>query len=193
MGPDPSGTTLLAAEDLEGLIPRHVTTRAQLDELEEQNILECRAWIRSARARPDPLDYVAVLTLHRRMFGSTWRWAGTLRTRETNIGVAPSRIATYLRQLLDNLRHRAPEDKGGIDAFAVEYHHRMVAIHPFANGNGRHARLAADLLLAANGAEPFSWGRATLGAVGLARDRYLEALRAADGGSYAKLSAFVRS
>ncbi len=192
-GNDPPGATPLSPEDLEGLVPRHVTTRRQLDEFEEANILQCRVWLLRKKKALDPLDFVDLTSLHRRMFGKTWKWAGTLRMRESNIGIAPDQVANRLRQLLDNTAHELSTTAANVDDVAVRYHHRLVSIHPFPNGNGRHSRLATDLFLKTRGLEPFSWGGAALVDSGPVRERYIDALRAADAGDDRPLHAFVRS
>jgi len=127
------------------------------------------------------------------MFGDTWRWAGRYRTRDTNIGAAWERIPERVRELCGDASYQRAHGVYPVDAFVARFHHRLVQIHPFPNGNGRHARLIADLLLADAGRAAFTWGAADLGADGGARAAYLAALRAADGGDYDPLLEFVRS
>jgi Fic-DOC domain mobile mystery protein B len=127
------------------------------------------------------------------MFDRTWKWAGRYRTSEKNIGVAPERITEEVRKLVEDTKAQLSGKVASLDEIAAKFHHRLVSIHPFANGNGRHARLITDLLLAANGAAPFTWGRSDLVHAGEARDAYLAALRAADARDFAPLLAFVRS
>ena len=103
-----------------------------------------------------------LLNLHKRMFGKVWTWAGTLRKGERNIGVAAYRISTELRTTLDDVRYWIEHETYPPDEIAVKFHHRLVWVHPFLNGNGRHARLAADLLAVALGRPRFSWGRTSL-------------------------------
>ena len=188
----PTGATPLDPDESAGLLAGHIATREQLDEWEAENILEGERWAAGAAKRRDILDDAFLRELHRRMFGRTWKWAGTYRSTERNIGVAPARIAEEVRQLLENTRAQIAGKVAAIDEVAARFHHRLVWIHPFPNGNGRHARLLTDLLLAANGAEPFTWGRGDLEHAGEARERYLAALRAADARDFAPLLAFVR-
>jgi Fic-DOC domain mobile mystery protein B len=187
------GATPLDPDDIVGLKPRHVATQGQLNEFEESNILKARLWLRRLRARRDPLDFVFALELHARMFDDTWEWAGMLRRRETSIGIPPERVATQLRQLLDNTRARIGAEPASIEEIATQFHHKLVSIHPFVNGNGRHARMLTDFLLSASGRPPFSWGRDSLLAAGPVREAYIQALQAADRGDYAPLTKFVRS
>jgi Fic-DOC domain mobile mystery protein B len=128
------------------------------------------------------------------MFGDVWAWAGSYRRRETSIGIDPFRISVEVRDLVldaqywfDGDRPRAPDEAGWT------FHHRLVKIQPFSNGNGRHSRLITDLLLRAKDEPPFTWGSADLDVAGTTRDTYLAALRAADEGDFEPLSEFVRS
>jgi Fic-DOC domain mobile mystery protein B len=188
----PPGATPLDPDESAGLLPGHIATREQLDEWEAENILEGQRWAAGAAERLDILDDAFLRELHRRMFGRTWKWAGTYRSTEKNLGVAPPRIARDVRELLENTKAQIAGKVAPFDEVAARLHHRLVWIHPFPNGNGRHARLLTDLLLAANGAEPFTWGRSDLEHAGEARERYLAALRAADARDLAPLLAFVR-
>ena len=129
------------------------------------------------------LPDVGLLDLHRRMFGDVWAWAGMLRQREANIGIDPRQISAALRLLSDDTLAQIGDGRDlayPTDELAVRFHHRLVLIHPFANGNGRHSRLAADLLVAELGAEPFTWGGAELTTASDLRADYLAALRDAD-------------
>jgi Fic-DOC domain mobile mystery protein B len=189
----PAGATPLDPDESAGLVPGHIATREQLDEWEADNILAGERWAAGAARRRAILDDLFVRELHRRMFDRTWKWAGKYRTTGKNIGVAPGRIAVDVRKLLEDTKAQLAGKVAPLDEIAAKFHHRLVSIHPFANGNGRHARLLTDLLLAADGAAPFTWGQGDLVHAGEARERYLAALRAADARDFAALLAFVRS
>lgn len=186
------GATPLDPDEVRGLIPAHIRSQAELNQWEQANILDGSTWALRAREQ-DVLSERFVRELHRHMFGNTWRWAGTFRITGKNIGVDAVQIALQLRELLENVRYWIEHQTFPIDEIAARFHHRLVVIHPFPNGNGRHARLMTDVLLRRNHAEAFSWGGSNLEAAGGARDRYLAALRAADAGDYAELLAFVRT
>lgn len=188
----PPGATPLDPDDAAGLIPSHITTQGQLNEWEFQNVAEGRAWALS-RKRKNLLTTEFAQELHRRMFRNTWKWAGEIRTTETSVGIDPGGIRVELKKLFDDVAYQIKEKSMPLDEIAARFHHRLTQIHPFRNGNGRHARLMTDLLLRENGAEPFDWGRGDLVAPGEVRDRYISALRAADGRDHSPLLKFVRS
>lgn len=181
----PEGATPVSDEEAVGLIPTFVATRDDLNLVEQAGISAARRWAaRSPAARtPDGLlTEHFVRLLHRRMYGSVWRWAGTYRATERNIGVDPADIAVAVRDLLDNARFWLAPDARWItpELACLRVHHQLVAIHPFPNGNGRHARLFADLLARSVGVSEFTWGGATLDGAGPDRAAYLAALRLAD-------------
>lgn len=191
------GATPLGPDDVEGLIPTWVATRSELNEVEERNISQAQMWASRRSWTVDAaLDTVALIDLHRRMLGEVWTWAGKLRGRETNLGVDPLSIRTELHTLGRDVVVQLADTSTSawtLDEVAARFHHRLVSIHPFPNGNGRHARLATDVLLSAVGVPSFTWGRTLLDAQSQARIAYLSALRAADRQEYEPLLNFVRS
>lgn len=189
---EPHGATPLTADDMQGLKLPHVTTRGQLDEVEQANVAQGLRWLERTR-RGNILDDVFVRKLHRQLFGDVWRWAGKYRLRETNIGVAPHEIATQMRLLLDNARTWCKQDVYPPTEAAARFHHRMVQIHPFPNGNGRHARIAADELLKRYfGHQPIKWASGYgLERDNARRDAYLRVLRRADAGDFEALIELV--
>ena len=184
--------TPLAPDERKGLIPTHIALRSELNEAEQRGVLAAEQWAFSRR-RKTILDERFLHTLHRRMFQDVWRWAGKYRTTPRNIGVEPWRIAAEVKTLLDDAKCWIDQGSYGADEIAVRFHHRLVWIHPFPNGNGRHARLAADLLITTLGGTRFTWGRNSLVASGETRKRYVAALRAADNHDIDPLLAFARS
>jgi len=186
-----NASTPLTEEEREELIPSYITLRPELNEAEQANILEAEEWA-FARKR-DVLDERFLTGLHKRMFGGVWRWAGKFRKTERNIGIDAYRISVELRQLLDDCRYWIEHGTYKPDEIAARFHHRLVLIHPFPNGNGRHARMATDLLLVAMGRPRFTWGRVNLVDPGQTRQRYVDALRAADHHDIGPLLEFVRS
>jgi Fic-DOC domain mobile mystery protein B len=184
--------TPLGRDDLLGLKLPWVVTQADLNVAEEANILDAISWTRRRRRTP-LLDRTFVLALHRRMFGDVWAWAGTWRQRETNIGVIPNIIPVRVESLVQDARHWIDHSVFDTDELAVRFHHQLVFIHPFANGNGRHSRLMADLLIEQLGGPAFSWGGHNLTNPTETRRSYIRALKAADAGDIAPLLGFARS
>lgn len=185
------GATPLTAEERDGLIPGHVTQRHELNELEQAGVLAADVRI-FQRIPRDVINERFIEGLHANMFGDVWRWAGTYRTTERNIGIDPVAIRPALRQLMDDARYWVADKTYSADEIAVRFHHRLVSIHPFPNGNGRISRLMADIIVVNLGGSRFSWGRTTL-ISGESRARYIAALQAADTHDLDPLIAFARS
>ena len=188
--PDDAATPL-TPEEMRDLIPAHIAYRSELNEAEQENIARAQEWALGPRWR-DLLSEKFAKALHRRMLGDVWRWAGRFRTSQRNMGIDYWLIPTELRKLLDDTKAWIEFKTYPADEIAVRFHHRLVLIHPFPNGNGRHARLMADLLIMRLGGERFSWGRESLRDPGIARQQYIAALRAADNHDIAPLLAFAR-
>jgi Fic-DOC domain mobile mystery protein B len=189
----PIGATPLDQDEVNGLLPSHIITQSQLNEWEAANILKAEIWLFSNTNHGDFLSIEFTKLLHTRMFDSTWTWAGIFRTTERNIGVSPFKITTDLSNLLEDVRYQVVNESLPIDEIAYRFHHRLVAIHPFPNGNGRHARLYTDLFLVQAGQPRFTWGRQRLETEGPIRKKYIDALRNADKHDYTGLAEFVRS
>lgn len=187
------GNTPLSPEELADLIP-NLATKSELNEWERENILLGREWAISDRTVPWKMasdQYIR--KLHEKMFAETWRWAGQYRLTEKNIGVGVDQIRERLMALFGDVRYWMENKTYVPDELAVRFHHRLVLIHPFPNGNGRHARLIADILVMKLGDPVFTWGSASLIEEGLARNQYLAATRLADNGDIQPLLLFARS
>ena len=184
--------TPLTPQEMRDLIPAHIAYRRELNAAEQENIVQAQEWALGRRRR-DLLSEKFIKDLHRKMLGDVWRWAGQIRISQRNIGIDCWLIPTELRHLLDDTKAWIEFSTYPPDEIAVRFHHRLVLIHPFPNGNGRHARLMADLLIMRLGCARFSWGREGLRDPGAARARYIEALRAADNHQIGLLLGFARS
>jgi Fic-DOC domain mobile mystery protein B len=197
IGPEPDRAKPLEEEDLLDLIPQFVATTDDLNLVEFDNITKALPWaLDQARTGGAELvlDYTFRFVLHRRMFEDVWKWAGTQRRRVANIGVEPSQIAMQTKQTLDDATWWHHNNVFDVDERAARIHRRLVAVHPFPNGNGRCTRLVADLYLTAIGHPIFSWGAGgSLDEDGDVRSRYLEAVHAADGDDYGPLVAFAQA
>ena len=176
------------------LLQTWITTRADLNEAEEENILDGADWARRRRGGAEALlneDFSK--SLHVQMFGDVWKWAGSYRQNELNIGIAPHLVPAEMPAMFDNARFWVENNTFPPDDIAARLHHRLTQIHGFPNGNGRHARMMADLLIEKLGGKPFSWGSGSIHDTGTLRTTYINALKAADNHDFAPLLAFARA
>ena len=184
--------TPLTNDEKTGLLPSWVTYRHELNEVEQANIAKGTQW-GFRQKRRELLNERFVLDLHQQMLGEVWAWAGQYRTTERNIGVPAWRIATDLHGLLDDAQFWEEQSVFRPDELSVRFHHRLVAIHPFPNGNGRHARLMADLLVTRLGGTAFTWGGGSMTRASDLRTQYITALRQGDSHEFAALLEFARA
>jgi Fic-DOC domain mobile mystery protein B len=189
----PDGATPLNPDEIEGLKLTHITSRSELDRWEQDNILEALHWLESARPK-DILNEQFIRKLHRKMFGDVWKWAGKFRLCDKNIGGPWHQVPVELKNLCADVTIWIEAKPMPPDEMAARLHHRLVSIHPFSNGNGRHARLMADLLLENVLSQPrFTWGGRNLVNASDTRSTYIAALRAADRFDMKPLIEFARS
>ena len=189
------GQTPLDEDEKEGLLIKQITTRGELDEFEQLGVEKANEWLWGRK-----LDTNKIITtefvkeLHERMFGTIWKWAGEFRTTNKNFGVDKYVIGIELKNLLDDCQYWIKNASFPEDEIAIRFSHRIVIIHPFANGNGRHSRLIADVLINKGFNKAyFTWGSRNLIKQGDAREQYLKALREADNMNYNPLIQFARS
>ncbi len=188
----PAGATPLDPNELGGLIPNYITNQGELNQLERENILEATRWA-LGRVSHDCLNISFCFDLHKRMFSKVWKWAGKTRLTDKNIGVPKEQIIIKLKPLFDDTAFWIQKKTYGFDEIGARFHHRLVSIHAFPNGNGRHARLMTEVVQTVNGETPFTWGSTDLyGSESEARKEYLAALRLADRGDFKSLIEFVR-
>jgi Fic-DOC domain mobile mystery protein B len=185
------GATPLDPNELGGLKHKHITTQGELDQLEQANIESGLLWLGRTRAHVLTDDFA--ITLHKRLFGDVWDWAGTFRKTGKNIGIDPVHIPVELRSLMGDAKYWADNKTYPAIEAAVRLHHRLVKIHPFPNGNGRHARIMADTVLnRVYKAEPIDWaGGYDLQKMNERRTTYIAALKAADQNDIGPLMAFA--
>lgn len=190
------GATPLSEEDIAGLKLANITTQGELNEAEAENIIRGQEWaLRSRTAKlPEMLCDDYLLRLHKEMFGDVWKWAGKVREHDTNIGVPAHRIRTDLRQLYDEVRGWLEYRAYPPDETSIRLHYRIVTIHAFPNGNGRHARMLAHMAMVRHfGMKPLPWGGSLLRDADRKRKAYIDALAAADNRDFAPLLCFARS
>lgn len=189
------GSTPLDPDELLGLIPDYISTQGELNTLEQSNILEAKTWI-FGRKPKNILTDTFMIDLHKRMFKDVWKWAGRYRTSDKSIGVHWQQISVQMNLLMRDAHYWIDNQVYSCDEIGARFHHKLVAIHAFPNGNGRHARLATEILLTANEQEIFTWGSKTytenIDQVSALRSEYITALREADQRKFKKLIEFVR-
>jgi Fic-DOC domain mobile mystery protein B len=188
---DDDANTPLEAEEREQLISSYITTRDELNEAELANIADALRW--AGRRKRTVLDQGFLNELHKRMYGDVWKWAGTYRTTARNIGIDAYRIGVEYYQAIDDTKYWVEHSTFAPYEIAIRFSHRVVAIHPYPNGNGRFSRMIGDLLAAELGQPRFTWGQINLVDPSETRKAYIAALKAGDVADYGPLLAFARS
>jgi Fic-DOC domain mobile mystery protein B len=192
----PPGSTPLNSDEIEGLIPDYITTNGELNALEKENILEATAWA-YGKKHSDILNASFCFELHKKMLCNVWRWAGKQRWSNKSIGVSKEMIGNELKNLLDDTQYWIKSETYALDEISARFHQRLVWIHAFVNGNGRHSRLMTDILLRSQDQAPFTWGNAQYHEIkdveGIVKKQYISALKEADGGNFEPLIKFARS
>jgi Fic-DOC domain mobile mystery protein B len=188
------GQTPLDEDEIEGLKVKHISTQQQLNELEQNNVEEAIQWLMLTKIDPNKiLSEEFISLLHKKMFDKTWSWAGKFRKSEKNIGVEAWKISVELRYLLDDVNYWIKNKTYSQDEIAIRFKHRLVSIHCFSNGNGRHSRIMADSVMEIIFKdEIFSWGEEIDDQTENARLTYLNALKSADNNDYEPLIRFSR-
>ena len=189
------GQTPISEEEKDELLIKTIATRRELDEFEQQNIEAAIEWtLKNIFAVEKILSIEFILEVHKRMFGNVWEWAGVIRKTNKNLGVDKYQVLPEVIKLLDDIRYWLGHQTYSHEEIAIRFKHRLVSIHPFPNGNGRHSRLCADILIShVFGKEVFTWGGHNLNDVGSSRRRYINAIYEADRGNIQPLVDFARS
>lgn len=184
-------STPLTADEKDGLKLKWITLRSELNEVEARNIAQAQIWLINSKNK-DIFSATFLCMLHKKMFGEVWKWAGIFRTTERNIGVAPYQIPIKLMQLFEDVKYWIENKTYSNHEIAVHFHHKLVQIHPFPNGNGRISRLMADIIFQKLEGKTLYWGNTNLVNVSEVRKKYINALRKADAGDYSDLIEFTK-
>ena len=189
------GQTPLDDDEKEGLLIKTIATRGELDEFEQQNIEQAVLWSLNRSFKPEAVFTEEFIQgLHKRMYGDVWAWAGDFRQTNKNIGVDKWQISVELKYLLDDTKFWYANNTYNPDELTIRFKHRLVSIHCFPNGNGRHSRLMADIIIEKIFKQPvYSWGATSLVKEGNTRAAYLSAIKAADQGDIEPLIKFAKS
>jgi Fic-DOC domain mobile mystery protein B len=192
----PSGATPIDPDEIKDLIPDYISTMGELNQLELSNIADAFVWAEKQNFG-ELLTGTFIFKLHEHMFNQVWKWAGKIRRSNQNIGIMKEHIMNEVGQLLENTKYWISHSAFPTDEIAARFHHRLVQIHVFPNGNGRHARLMTDLLLVKCGESKFTWGTkgmyTPLEFEGKTRSEYILALKSADKDDFRSLIQFARS
>ncbi|MCL1052153.1 mobile mystery protein B [Shewanella abyssi] len=187
---DPEGATPLSPDDLLGLKLPHIQTRAQLNEVEAANILQGQIWVSGLKVLTldDIFSRDFVTTLHENLLGDIWEWAGTFRLRELNIGVNPKNISVDLHNFLEDAKCWVEFSHYSDLELSARIQHKLVQIHPFPNGNGRHSRIFTDIVrIFLLNKKPLRWANVKLEDISEERAAYIAGLRKADGGDFSEM------
>jgi Fic-DOC domain mobile mystery protein B len=189
------GQTPLDEEEKEGIKIKSITTQEELDEFEQLNIEKAVEWTIHTRLKPEKiLTEKFIKDLHRRMYGDVWKWAGEYRKTDKNIGVKWTQIQIELKNLMDDTKYWINNKTYPPEEIAIRFKHRIVAIHCFANGNGRHSRMMADIIIeSVFGKETFSWNLSNMVKADEKRKEYIKALKEADKGNIKPLMKFAKN
>lgn len=189
-----NGQTPIDEDEKAGLLIKTISTHGELDEHEQLNIEKAIEWIIQSRLKPEKILTVRfVKSLHKRMYGEVWKWAGEFRQSEKNIGVEWIKIATELKNVLDDAIFWIENKTYPADEIAIRFKHRLVKIHCFPNGNGRHSRIMADIIIESIfKKEIFSWNHSNMVKADETRKKYITAIKEADKGNIIPLLEFAR-
>ncbi len=189
------GQTPLDEEEKEGLKIKSITTQRELNEFEQLNIEKAVEWIIKTNLKPENiLTEKFIKNLHKKMYADVWKWAGKFRRTDKNIGTKWTLIAIELKNLFDDTNFWIENKTYSPDEIAIRFKHRIVSIHCFPNGNGRHSRLMADIIMESIFAqEIFSWHKSNMVKADETRKKYISALKTADNGDIMPLLSFAKN
>ena len=189
------GQTPLDDDEKEGLKIKSITTQGELDEFEQLNIEKAVEWTIHTKLRPEKiLTEKFIKDLHKRMYSDVWKWAGEFRKTEKNIGIPWTKIGIELKILLDDSKYWIDNKTFPPEEIAIRFKHRIVSIHCFPNGNGRHSRMMADIIMESIfGEEIFSWHQSNMVKANETRKKYISYLKEADNGNYNNLIEFAKN
>ncbi|QXP61428.1 mobile mystery protein B [Olleya sp. HaHaR_3_96] len=190
-----NGQTPLDEDEKEGLKIKSITTQKELDEFEQLNIEKAVEWTIRANLKPEKiLTEKFIKDLHKKMYSDVWKWAGAFRKTDKNIGIKWTQIGIELKNLLDDTKYWIDNNTFPPEEIAIKFKHRIVSIHCFPNGNGRHSRMMADIIMESIfGNEIFSWHQSNMVKANETRNQYIKALREADNGNIKPLIKFAEN
>jgi len=189
------GQTPLNEEEKEGLLIKTISLQKELDEFEQLNIEKAIEWTIHTNLKQDRiLSEKIIKDLHKKMFGDVWKWAGEFRKSEKNIGIKWPQIGIELKKIFDDTKYWIENETYPPKEIAIRFKHKIVQIHCFPNGNGRHSRMMADIIIESIfGKEIFTWNNSNMVKGDKSRKKYIIALKDADNGNIKSLLKFAAS
>ncbi|MDE3743331.1 mobile mystery protein B [Maribacter polysaccharolyticus] len=189
------GQTPLEEEEKDGLKIKSITTQGELDEFEQLNIEKAVEWTIHTKLKAENiLTEKFIKDLHKKMYSDVWKWVGEFRRTEKNIGIPWTKIKLELKNLLDDTKYWIENKTYSPEEIAIRFKHRIVSIHCFPNGNGRHSRMMADIIMESIfGNEIFSWHQSNMVKANEIRKEYINALKEADNGNVRPLIDFAKN
>lgn len=187
--------TPLDDEEKEGLKIKSITTQGELDEFEQLNIEKAVEWTIHTKFKPEKIfTEKFIKDLHKKMYGDVWKWAGNYRKTDKNLGISWTKIGIELKNLLDDTKYWIENKTYSPEEIAIRFKHRIVSIHCFPNGNGRHSRMMADIIMESIFAdETFTWHQSNMVKANETRKKYINALKEADHGNVTPLIEFAKN
>lgn len=189
------GQTPLDEDEKGGLKITSISTQGELDEFEQLNIEKAVEWTIHTNLKSERiLTEKFIKDIHKKMYGDVWKWAGEFRKSDKNIGINWTQIGIELKTLIDDTIFWIENKTFKPEEVAIRFKHRIVSIHCFPNGNGRHSRMMADIIMESIfGAEIFSWHKSNMVKADDTRKKYISALRKADNGDINPLIEFAKN
>lgn len=189
------GQTPIDEDEKSGLKIKSITTQKELDEFEQLNIEKAVEWTIYSNFKTEKiLSEKFIKDLHKKMYGDVWKWAGEFRKSDKNIGIRWTQIGIALKNLLDDTKFWIENKTYSPEEIAIRFKHRIVAIHCFPNGNGRHSRMMADIIIESIfGQDAFTWNRSNMVKADETRKNYILALKEADNGNINPLIEFAKN
>ena len=185
------GNTPLDQNQIDGLLFSHVTTMGELDQLEDENIQKGLAWLNHYKGQFLSTDFTK--KLHGKLFGDVWSWAGTFRKNDVNLSkVSSYDIQIELKKLFLDVETWIKYKSISWDEIPAQFHHRLVCIHPFPNGNGRISRIMTEYFEKKNNKPITSWSESLSNFPKKRRGDYIKALQEADRGNINQLIEFMK-
>ena len=183
--------------DTSGLLLEHLSTTTARNAAETEAISRAYdKYVFRARRKKQGTEWLTddfIRRVHADMLGTIWEWAGKYRQTKFNLGVDPHLIREQIKLFTEDFLYwNGTESTMSVIEIAARIQHRLTNIHPFTNGNGRHARLITDIFLHSRKLPIPQWPQIQLMAQGNEiGEQYITAMKKADNGDINDLIQFI--